>query len=72
MYQDRLDVIHGNLMDKVDGKFNIIVANIIADAIIEISKDIKEYLMSRGCIYCIRNNNGSSKRCGKSHKRSRA
>ncbi len=46
--QDSIKVIHGNLMDKVDGKFNVIVANIIADAIIEISKDIKEYLMSEG------------------------
>jgi len=44
---DNLDVIHGNLMDKVDGKFNIIVANIIADAIIEISKDIKKYIMPK-------------------------
>ena len=44
---DNLDVIHGNLMDKVDGKFNIIVANIIADAIIEISKDIKVYICPR-------------------------
>ena len=45
---DKIEVIHGNLMDKVNGKFNVIVANIIADAIIEISKDIKKYLVPKG------------------------
>ena len=35
-------------MDKVDGKFDVIVANIIADAIIEISRDIKNYIIPGG------------------------
>ncbi|HZJ82582.1 MAG TPA: 50S ribosomal protein L11 methyltransferase [Clostridia bacterium] len=41
-------IIHGDLMESVAGPFDIVVSNIIADAIIEISKDIKEYLIDDG------------------------
>jgi ribosomal protein L11 methyltransferase len=45
---DRIEVIHGDLMDKVHGKFEVIVSNIIADAIIEISRGVKGYLTPGG------------------------
>jgi ribosomal protein L11 methyltransferase len=41
---EKIDVVHGNLMDKVQGKFEVVVVNIIADVIIEITKGIREYL----------------------------
>ncbi|NLX71364.1 MAG: 50S ribosomal protein L11 methyltransferase [Clostridiales bacterium] len=44
----RMDVVHGNLLDKVEGKFDIIVANIIADTIIELSGLLKDYLNKNG------------------------
>lgn len=43
-----IEVIHGDLLDKIHGKFEVVVSNIIADAIIEISKDIKNYLTPNG------------------------
>lgn len=48
--QDRYTGIKGNLADKVDGKYDIITANIVADAIITLSADI-EKLMDRDTIY---------------------
>ncbi|NLI60223.1 MAG: 50S ribosomal protein L11 methyltransferase [Clostridiales bacterium] len=45
---DNIQVIHGDLMDKVEGRFDVVVANIIADAIIKMSKDIKRYLTANG------------------------
>lgn len=45
---DRMKVVHGNLMDEVHGKFEIVVVNIIADVIIEISKEVKRYLTASG------------------------
>lgn len=41
---DRLTVLSGNLTDKVEGKYNVVVANIVADAIIMLSKDIKNFM----------------------------
>ena len=41
---DRFTAIHGDLTQKVSGKFNLIVANIVADAIISLSKGIKEFM----------------------------
>lgn len=43
-----VEIKHGNLMDVVTEKANIIVANIIADVIILLSKDIKRFLKSDG------------------------
>ncbi len=43
-----VEIKHGNLMDMVMGKANIIVANITADIIILLSKDIKRFLNSCG------------------------
>ena len=41
---DRFTVLSGNLTDKVEGKYSIVVANIVADAIIMLSKDIKSFM----------------------------
>lgn len=43
-----VEIKHGNLMDMVIEKANIIVANITADIIILLSRDIKEFLDSCG------------------------
>ena len=42
--EDRFTVLAGNLTDKVEGKYNVVAANIVADAIIRLSKDIKNYM----------------------------
>ncbi|HZJ78882.1 MAG TPA: 50S ribosomal protein L11 methyltransferase [Clostridia bacterium] len=36
--------IEGNLADKISGKFDVIVANIVADVIIEFSADVAKYM----------------------------
>lgn len=43
-----VEIRHGNLMDVVKEKADIVVANIIADIIILLSKDIKTFLNSDG------------------------
>lgn len=43
-----VEIRHGNLMDVVKEKADIVVANIIADIIILLSKDIKSFLNSDG------------------------
>jgi ribosomal protein L11 methyltransferase len=45
---EKIEVVHGNLMDKVQEKFEVVVVNIIADVIIEITRGIKEYLTDDG------------------------
>ncbi len=47
---DRYTGIHGNLADKVSGCFDIITANIVADAIIMLSSDIQK-LMHEKTVY---------------------
>lgn len=42
--EDRFTVLAGNLTDRVEGKYNVVAANIVADAIIMLSKDIKNYM----------------------------
>lgn len=46
--EDKLKVIHGNLADKVTGKFDIIVANIVADIIILFTSQVHDYLKDDG------------------------
>ena len=41
-------VVQGNLSDKVSGKFDIIVANIVADIIIEFNSQVGKYLENGG------------------------
>lgn len=42
--KDKLTVLAGNLTEKVEGKYNVVAANIVADAIIMLSKDIKNFM----------------------------
>ncbi len=42
--EDRCDLIHGNLTDKVSGTFDVIAANIVADAIIALSGGVKRFM----------------------------
>ncbi|KXZ40087.1 ribosomal protein L11 methyltransferase [Alkalithermobacter thermoalcaliphilus JW-YL-7 = DSM 7308] len=46
--EEIVDIRHGNLMDVIDEKADVIVANIIADIIILLSKDIGKFLYSEG------------------------
>lgn len=38
------NMIHGNLVDKISGKYQVVTANIVADAIIALTPDIKQFL----------------------------
>ena len=42
--EERFTVLQGNLTDKVEGKFDLVVANIVADIIIMFCKDVKNYM----------------------------
>lgn len=41
---DRFTVVVGDLTQKISGKYNLIVANIVADAIISLSKGVREFM----------------------------
>lgn len=41
-------IVEGNLVDKVQGKFQVIVANIVADAIIALSPAVRPFLAENG------------------------
>lgn len=41
---DKMEVIHGNLLDKIHSKYDIVVANIIADIVINLSEFIKDFM----------------------------
>lgn len=43
---DRCKFVAGNLTDKVSGTYNVVVANIVADAIIMLSKDVRKFMNS--------------------------
>lgn len=45
---DKMDIREGNLLDVVTGQYEVIVANIIADAIIELSSVVGNYLKEQG------------------------
>ncbi|MDF2884127.1 MAG: ribosomal protein methyltransferase [Clostridiaceae bacterium] len=45
---NNIEIIHGNLMDVVKGKANIVVANIIADVIIFLTDSIKDFILPGG------------------------
>lgn len=47
---EKLEVKIGNLTDKISGTYNVILANIVADAIIMLSKDIKNF-MDKDTVY---------------------
>jgi len=43
-----IEILHGNLMDVVNDKAELVVANIIADVIIFLAEDIKKFIMPNG------------------------
>ncbi|WP_139904062.1 50S ribosomal protein L11 methyltransferase [Clostridium thermarum] len=45
---DNIEILHGNLMDVVKGKADLIVANIIAEVIVILIDQVKEFLKSGG------------------------
>ena len=45
---DKFTVVQGNLSDKVNGKFNVVVANIVADIIMEFNKTVGDFLTNDG------------------------
>lgn len=49
---DNIQVLHGNLMDVVNGKANVIVANIMADVIILLTDTVKEFIQDKGIFIC--------------------
>ncbi len=48
--QDKITPVVGNLADEVTGKYEVVVANIIADAIIALSPDVRQF-MKEGAVY---------------------
>lgn len=46
--EPELTILHGDLTEKVTGKFNVIAANIVADAIILLSRSAKDFLAEGG------------------------
>ena len=46
--ESKVRFIQGNLSDKVSGKFNVVVANIVADIIIEFNTQVGKYLEDGG------------------------
>lgn len=47
---DRFTVLCGNLTDKISGKYDVIAANIVADAIIALSGDVDKF-MDKSTVY---------------------
>lgn len=45
---DRFNAVQGNLSDKVSGKYSVIVANIVADIIMEFNKEVGKFLADGG------------------------
>ena len=46
--EPKYTVLQGNLTDKVEGKFDVVVANIVADVIIMFCKDVAQFLKDGG------------------------
>jgi|LGVF01.1.fsa_nt_gb ribosomal protein L11 methyltransferase len=45
---EKVEIIHGNLTDDITGKADVLIANIIADVIIELSETISDYIVDDG------------------------
>ncbi|OFI07189.1 ribosomal protein L11 methyltransferase [Clostridium acetireducens DSM 10703] len=45
---DNIEIKQGNLMEVIDEKANIVVANIIADIIIQLAEDVKKFILPGG------------------------
>ena len=50
--QDRVQYLQGDLTDKVSGRFDIVCANIVADAIISLQQDVAGFLKPGGIFLC--------------------
>lgn len=46
--ESRFTAVQGNLSDKVNGKYNVVVANIVADIIMEFNKEVADFLDDDG------------------------
>lgn len=46
--ESKFKAVQGNLSDKVSGKYNVVVANIVADIIMEFNKEVGKYLEDDG------------------------
>ncbi|MBR5437835.1 MAG: 50S ribosomal protein L11 methyltransferase, partial [Clostridia bacterium] len=49
-YPPKYNILQGNLTDKVSGKFDVVVANIVADVIILFCKDVAQF-MKDGAVF---------------------
>ena len=49
---ERVRYLEGNLADEVEGTYDIVCANIVADAIIALSRDVPRYLKPGGYFIC--------------------
>ncbi len=49
---DKITAVEGSLTDKVSGKFDVIVANIVADVIISLCRDVGDFLEDCGTFIC--------------------
>lgn len=49
---DRTEFLQGNLVDKINKKYDVVCANIVADAIIELSADVGQYINKDGVFLC--------------------
>ena len=45
-------MLHGDLTDKISGKYDVVTANIVADAIIKLTPAIKAFL-KEGAVYIV-------------------
>ncbi len=50
--EDRLTLICGDLTERVEGQFDVICANIVADVIIRMSKDICQFMKKGSVLLC--------------------
>lgn len=46
--EDKFNAVQGNLSDKVSGKYSVIVANIVADIIMQFNKEVGKFLEDGG------------------------
>lgn len=49
---DRLTLHCGDLTEQVAGRFGVVCANIVADVILRLAKDVKRYLLPGGALLC--------------------
>ncbi len=45
---EKFTVLNGNLTDKINGKFDVVVANIVADAIIKLCENVGDFIADGG------------------------